>query len=369
MAQGEFGQVFERIDEAVNFCARMLDASEDLAEPDPVIHVLLIADLADPLAGGLLFDMARLARIAVSGRRGSIIGILTLGLFLSGQEGKTYVHRREGQGNVCAALRELDYVMAKGLEDFRYSDPVPASRDGSAFDQCFLLTEANSHGSLASIAEHACFLRRLLFRLGRGDFLRQLTGFPDEVCNPGLAPQRPLYSSAGMSSVYLPCGTFTLLHGALGCRCHRDAANHRSAAGAGSRRRTRNDAIGSAPSAESLVDAVGQRAAPLPEPTLAAGFDMTRRKAAQLLLADVEAMERAAQATELPAKLQEVMVSRYVVPFQAKCRSQVDKLVETDLAGIGLANALQAGRLDGSKCKTDGGPGHPAHLQRRKSHV
>ena len=66
-----------------------------------MIHVMLIADLADPFAGGLVLDIARLARIASAGRLGSIMGVFAMGLFLSEEKGDACVQRRGGATPTC----------------------------------------------------------------------------------------------------------------------------------------------------------------------------------------------------------------------------------------------------------------------------
>ncbi len=313
-----------------------------MADADARIYIFLVADLADAFAGGLLLDVARLARIATLGRQSSIIAVLGLGLFLSDRAGKTYIERRSQYCNVCAAVREIEHVLTAGLGgEFHYHDPIPAAPPTAVFDQCFVAAEANQSGALSSWQEHAHFTARFLFRLCRGEFLRSVDAFPKEARSSAQTPRQPLYSSLGISSAFLPvldiyaycmerwAGDITRVLSIAqpvqatevitACEQVRSVLPRSSAA---------------------LADALARNPVSLPDTTVPGGWPRSCRQAAEILQTIVDQLEQAAGQTALPPELPELVQSKYLDPFRTICRCQVDRLVERSTAGIGLARAF-----------------------------
>ena len=92
-------------------------------------------------------------------------------------------------------------------------------------------------------------------------------------------------------------------------------------------------------SPESVVEVLRRLTTPLPHPTLPSGPLAARHEVAgqfwqSLIVWNGPAVHGTTD--EAPG----IRQLRHVAPLQALCRSQLDKLVETGLAGIGLTEAL-----------------------------
>lgn len=349
-----FVEVFQQIEEAVTFCARMPQACGDMVEADARIYLFLVADLADPFAGGLLLDMARLARVATLGRPSSIIAVLGLGLFLSDSAGKTYLERRPEYRNVCAAMREVEYVLREGLGgEFQYPDPIPAGPSAAALDQCFVLAEANQQGTLGSLQQHTHFTARFLFGLCRGEFLRLVDAFPKQAQSSAQTPKQPLYSSVGIASAFLPVLD---IHAYCMERWANDVARALSVvqpAQATEVMAACEQVHSALPgSVVALADELGRNSAPLPDTSVPGGWPRSCRQAAEIFQTIIDQLEQATGQAALPPELEDFVESRYLGPFRTTCRCQVDRLVESSTAGIGLADAFLR-RLYASDCSND----------------
>jgi len=336
-----FVKVFKEIDYATRQCARMPRIANDAVEIDPCLCIFIVADLADPFASGLVLDIARLADAASRGFLRSIFGIFGAGLYLGGQSSEDFNERRRGYCNVCAALREIDHAQSAGGEiDFQYGDPVPDTPPHRAFDQCFVVSEANRRGALDNLEEHACLTARFLFQLCCDDFLRRLAEFPKAVQDPGHAPDRPLYSSVGLASVFFPrmeAYAFCMerwAHDVASALCQEQLWQAPDVVAA------YEDLRSVLPtSCEALGELIQRKGVFVPDVGIPGGRPSTFRQAAEVFSGIVDELEQASNGSDFPAEVVEFLQKKHIEPFHAKCRLQINALVERARVGVGLAQA------------------------------
>ncbi|NOZ20017.1 MAG: hypothetical protein GXP25_02900, partial [Planctomycetes bacterium] len=282
-----------------------------------------------------------MARIATLGRQNCLIGVFGLGLFLSEQ---SRLQRSAGYCNVCASLREMDHVIAEGFcDEFDYGDPVPKAPPTKSFDLCFLLAGGTSRGELGGLDHHARVVARFAHKMGHGDFLRGIAGFPASVQNSAQAPRQPLYSSFGIASIFAPrLDLFAF--------CMERWAEDVIAA---MQQKQPSDPLH--PDAQKAFqrvcsatpencDAVGRRLASFvsrcADTTLLSGSLVNGKSAAEVALQEVVQLEKEAQDNGLTEEVERHIRREILDRFQKECRVQINDLLKSYVPGIGLALAL-----------------------------
>lgn len=335
--------VFEEIEKAVSSCCKMPSVGQNVGETDDCLSVFIVADLADPFAGGLFLDVARMVQVASMGRKRSIAGLLGLGLFLSEVSTSPAV-KRMAYSNVCACLRELDFVMDPGSNcDFIYGPDIPDAPRSRVFNQCFLISEANRMGSIANIDQHARFTSRFLYDFCRGEFLRRVVSFPGSVQNAADAPRRPMYSSFGIASVFFPRKGLYAYCMEKWARDVKDrVVQEQSLSPLPTDAEAAFQAINAflGDDARSVLSSVKADFSELPVVSIPGANPASEKEAAEIFLGIIERIAKEGLSEELPEHLVDSIKEAVLIPFAGICRQQIQKLLENNIPGLGLSRVV-----------------------------
>ncbi|MBI3272333.1 MAG: hypothetical protein HYZ53_25300 [Planctomycetes bacterium] len=155
-------RVYEVVKRGITQCEAIREVGREKTEVGPrqkIFHIYLIANLADPLASGILFDMASLAASAAAPWRARILGILNATVFF-----REAAQEREDCANVYATMRELDSLMASRQErfGFHYERRISVSPRQRPFDLVYVNTGENPAGALKDEEEMAACTARFV---------------------------------------------------------------------------------------------------------------------------------------------------------------------------------------------------------------
>jgi hypothetical protein len=161
--------------DGIEHCAAMLPMGEMPPNVSSLIHVHIVADLAEAFGSAVVRDVASLLHDVAGPRPHTVFGFLR------------FSPRPDQRARAFATLREL-------AADLRCVADAPPTR----FDRCFLLGKANRQGELDG-AQQIALAARLLVRFQRAD----LSGIETAVGDP-TADECCRLASAGLASAYFP---------------------------------------------------------------------------------------------------------------------------------------------------------------------
>lgn len=205
-------RIYELVKRGITQCEAVRELSRVRNEAGPrqkIFHIYLVASLADPLASGILFDLASLVASAAAPWRARIVAVLNATVFF-----KSAAQERQECAHVYATLRELDHLMAARSEvfGFDYEHKISVSPRQRPFDLCFINTGENPAGALKDDEEMAAYAARFV-----GHLLTSPLGTASEQAGedtgvldlfaPWKDGRKPrAYSGWGLSTLEIPTG-------------------------------------------------------------------------------------------------------------------------------------------------------------------
>ncbi len=206
---------YDRLRKAVLACEGILAGAKESRTTilhRKVFSVFIVGSLPDPLASGVLFDVASLVASAAAPWTCFTTAVLNLEVFF-----RDLAQEKRDCASVYATLRELDTLMLPAAPPFGldFGGRVPVAPRSRPFDLCYVTTGENHLGTLKSEEQMVAFLGRFLghcLASPLGVRLEQL--WDDAQVSTAVIPWgsigRPAaYSGIGMADVRIPLPALT----------------------------------------------------------------------------------------------------------------------------------------------------------------